>query len=602
MTDTSDTTTITCELCDESINASGLIVHLRGNHPNSPNSIKKHYPELYDEVVGHNTVDQIENTVSKKGRPDEDGGIPGRPDMDGASSEESDEAEESPEELDKVNSNSTNQNSPKSTKVDPDKETDEETPTDAQGFEKWYMIGVGGGGGNLVDAILLRQKTLENKNHPVAAAWSGGVREAVCLNTNVDAELSGTYFADEYTTGSVVDASDRYEIGPPTAEGAGRVEEKGDWLMRKELVDDNDDDTNQNLMQLDDSEILDNDLASGFGPLFNTDSMEDSQGVLIFHTAVKGTGSGSTPLLAKWIREEGSGDSQNNSLFTEGQSLFSGMILPRGETKDEQLKTNGLVGMARMAESVDAIIPFDNQRIRNLDNDIGVAIEGTKNYNLDEYMVENEKIVAWLEGATLSSIPQDAANQANIGAGDFDVEDMYSPAEAMRPREYDSSSSAVIIAPAYGRVDMSSYSNFNMSALQGLLTNTINGGKMVDFDHDTAWGGSFVILRPEEYENEIKGFENTLEKILRSKDFLNVNNDNIPAPIAIYQVTVPGISDVYMWAGFWNPELPRLRDWYNWGQQYKDSQLGTYARIGDNWDTIEELFTLMGRESLQEFV
>lgn len=592
MSDNNNPDEIVCELCDSPVLGSGLVDHLRNSHPNSPSSVERHYPNLYEEVVENESNEDSDAKIV--GRPDEGDSDSANEEQEQWPNTESDNSDQDPDEwttdsgtVDKIENID-----------DSDSEKDVESPANAQGYEKWYMLGVGGGGGNIIDAILLRRQTLIDNDDPLAAAWNGGIREVACLNTNTDSELSGTYFADEYTKGSTVDAAARYEIGPISAEGAGRDGEMGEQLMRMELMGE---DHSGDPMQIEEETLMDAELANEMGPLFSEDLMEDAQGILVFHTAVKGTGSGATPLLTKWIRENCTASSTSYGRFSQGQSIFSGLILPKGETNDELLKVNGLVGMARMSNVVDAIIPFDNKRILNLEDGIGVDIEGTKPYNLDEYTEQNESIVAWLEGATLASIPQDEVGDHNIGGGDFDVKDMYVPAETMRPRGVDVNS-AVIIAPSFGRVDMSSHNEFNMSALQDLMTSTIQGGKMVDFDHTTAWGASFVVLRPRKYENEIKDFSNTLEELLRGPDFMDVNEDNIPAPVAVYQVTVPGIEDAYMWGGFWNPELPRLREWYEWGEQYKDSQLGVYGRLGDNWESIEDLFRFMGRDSLEEFL
>ncbi|MFB6198365.1 MAG: cell division protein FtsZ, partial [Halobacteriaceae archaeon] len=251
--------------------------------------------------------------------------------------------------------------------------------------KKWYMIGVGGAGNNIIDAILLRRATLERNNEDRAQVWKGGLAGFGSLNTNV-AELEQTYYAQ------VVRDFERADILSNAIIGFGRSSYSGAGYRW---------DIGQKLMEAD---FEDSDPFVERWDMTKT-AIRDAQAVMFLHSVTKGTGCGATPVLANFIREEVLDDS-----YVVGKPMLSSVVLPsEGSAYSEfggRAKTNGVVGLTRLSEAVDAIIPFDNARLKQVQADIRPRIENIEAYNPPHYAELNRPLVAFLEAFTMSSIPQ----------------------------------------------------------------------------------------------------------------------------------------------------------------------------------------------------
>lgn len=85
----------------------------------------------------------------------------------------------------------------------------EMTATDEDLFgRKWFMIGIGGAGNNILDSILMRRDTLVKNNKARARIWQGGLAGYGSLNTAI-AEIADTYYSqiEDYNRGKLLSNS-----------------------------------------------------------------------------------------------------------------------------------------------------------------------------------------------------------------------------------------------------------------------------------------------------------------------------------------------------------------------------------------------------------
>lgn len=527
-----------CKICMERSNEwqeRSLIDHLRAAHRDEPASVEQVYPELKEEVFS--AVDDEER----------DGG-------------------------------SVDSESP-----DPITETPSDALMDDTYGKKWYLIGVGGAGNNILDAILLRQETLEENNERRARIWNGGLAGYGPLNTNIS-ELEQTYYAQEEKNYS------RNDLLPNCIIGWGKHDYAGAgyrWDIGKELIEADfadDGDPFQERWDMKKSDI------------------QDSQALMFVHSVTKGTGCGSTPTLAENIRDRVLEDD-----FVVPKPLFSSIVIPsEGSEYSEfggRAKVNGIVGLARASRAVDAIIPFDNNRLADVQADIRPRIDRLGEYNPPQYEEINKPLVAFLEAFTMSSVPQFLDRDATMSI----MGDVFDPADSFRPvqdkyqhdpdREF---TPAVVLAPVLGR---SRANSFDRSKLEILVRNALFQNKLAEFDPTTAWGGTFLVYGPEEKMEDVSELasDGTLSSILADEQFLDAGRkDGIESiDIHLKQLVTPYLDDVYLWGTLWNPEMPSLDGMYEHARTLKQEGNTEQAEnVREVWSDVEALFSCLGRENM----
>ncbi len=457
-------------------------------------------------------------------------------------------------------------------------------PLDGESYgKKWYVIGVGGAGNNILDAILLRRETLRENNERRARIWEGGLAGYGLLNTNIS-ELEGTYYAQEEQGYSRNDLLPNCIIGFGKHDyaGAGYRWDIGKRLMEVDFEGDGDPFTERWDM--------------------DKQPIKDSQAVMFVHSVTKGTGCGSTPVLAENVR-----DAVVEEDFVLPKPMFSAVVIPsKGSQYTEfggRAKVNGIVGLARTSQAVDAIIPFDNRRLENVQADIRPRIDGLAAYNPPQYEELNRPLVAFLEGFTMSSVPQFLDQNATkaIKGDVFDPADSFRPVEDKYELDPDADyRPAVVLAPVLGR---SRASRFDESKLEILVRNALFQNKLAAFDPRTAWGGTFLIYGPEEKMADIADYvaDGTLSRILTSDDFLNAEAASGIETIDVHvkQLVTPYLEDVYLWGTLWNPEMPTLTEMYEHARTLKqEGNTQQAGNVREVWDEVEQLFTCLGRENM----
>ncbi|WP_135852187.1 FtsZ/tubulin family protein [Halorussus salinus] len=445
--------------------------------------------------------------------------------------------------------------------------------------KKWYMIGVGGAGNNIMDAILLRKNTLERNNEERAMVWRGGLAGYGMLNTNI-AELEQTYYAQELKQYSRNDLLPNAIIGFGVQDysGMGRRWDLGEKVVRADFEEGN-----------------------PFRDRWDMDPQDirDAQAIMFVHSVTKGTGCGSTPPLAEKVREEVLSDD-----YVIDKALLSSVVIPSAEDKfGGRARTNGAVGLARISQTADAIIPFNNERLQDVQGDVKPRIDGIEKYNPPQYTELNKPLVAYLEAFTMSSTPQIVDQDAtmSIQGEVFDVSDSFRPVEDKYPLDIDREyTPAVILAPVLGR---SRDAKLDKSSLEIMVRNTLFQNRLSDFDPTTAWGGTFIVYGPEEKMEQVSPYvnDNTLREIIGGDEFLNVDDVSSAGSIDIHvsQMVIPYLDDVYLWGALWNPRMPSLEAMYDHAKQLKEEGNNQQAEnLRDIWHLVDPLFSCLGRENM----
>lgn len=531
--------TETCKIC---VTGRGgweqetLEAHIAHEHRDEPGSVEQVYPDLYDPIF-------VEERYWS------------------AEEEAEDDPEEPASELDAG-----------STGVD-------DLSGSAVG-KKWFVLGVGGAGNHIVDAILLRRNTLSEENEDRVHIWDAGLADATVLNTNV-AEIEETYYAQ------VEKGYNRHDIvanciigqGAHNYAGAGHRWDHG----RDFALADFEDDGNPFQERWDANPV----------------DLRDSQAIMFIHSVTKGTGCGSTPVIADMLRER-----VLDANKVVGKPIFSSVVIPSEyASQSGRAKVNGVLGMARMAESVDAIIPFDNRKLRDATRDIKPRIHDIERYNPPEYTDLNKPLVSFLEAFTMSSIPQvlDQDVDLAIRGEVFDPADSFRPVQDKYPYDPDREvDPAVVLAPVLGKIHASS---FDRSKLQMLARKALFQNKLADFDPTTAWGGTFLVYGPEEKMASLAPLldDGVLRDVLGGPDFLDRESVSGVETVDIntHRLVTPYLDDVYLWGTLWNPEMPSLSEMYEHALTMKqdgNSQLS--AGIRDEWGHVEALFDCLGRDNM----
>ena len=536
--------TTLCKICmsrDGEWDGDSLVEHVRLEHHDEPTSVEQIYPDLYADLFDENG-DRLEDEVDEPSTDEDAEPIPTEPPTEGP--------------------------------------TDE--LLDTSYGKKWYLIGVGGAGNNLLDAVLLRRETLRADRGRRSQIWEGGLAGYGVLNTNIS-ELEQTYYAQEECEYSRHDLLSNSTIGFGKHDYAGAGYR---WDIGKELLAADFDDANPFRERWD----------------MQPDRIRDSQAVMFLHSVTKGTGCGATPGLAERIRETVLEDD-----VIVPKPMFSSIVVPSKGTQYSEFggraKVNGVVGLARTARAVDAIIPFDNKRLEEAAADIRPRIDRLDEYNPPQYETVNKPLVAFLEAFTMSSVPQFLDREATMSI----MGDVFDPADSFRPVEdkYEAASDrdfspAVILAPVLGR----SRSNaFDRSKLELLVRNALFQNRLAAFDPTTAWGGTFLIYGPESKMESVSKHVNdgTLSDIITGEEFLDAESTVGAETVDVHvkQLVTPYLDDVYLWGTLWNPKMPSLEEMYDHTERLKQEGETEQARnVREVWEYVEALFSCLGRENM----
>ncbi|ERH13826.1 MAG: hypothetical protein J07HB67_02872, partial [halophilic archaeon J07HB67] len=162
---------------------------------------------------------------------------------------------------------------------EPEERAPDPTPTTTSGNDsvgkKWFVVGVGGAGNNILDALLMRRDTLVADGDQRARIWEGGLAGYGLLNTNT-AELEQTYYAQEEQE------YDRAQLETNTIIGLGAHDNSGMGYRWKNGA-----------------AVAEVDFEDGGNPFrdrwdMRQTDIRDAQALLLIHSVTKGTGCGAT--------------------------------------------------------------------------------------------------------------------------------------------------------------------------------------------------------------------------------------------------------------------------------------------------------------------
>jgi hypothetical protein len=471
---------------------------------------------------------------------------------------------------------------------------------DNEGGQKWFLFGVGGCGSNLLDAIITRAKYLDGEDEELREAWQRAVRGVVAVNTNNRVELANTYFAQEYV-GEPDEVGRKYSIGPEEKQGGGGIEWAGDELAQWTFEND---DTEFAMRQ--------------WGVRANRHRVDSAQAVVFLHSSVKGTGAGSTPRIARELGNATGGDYDFDYVQDDGVTKFDFSILPEGDDLEPTKRHNGLVGLARSIQEMDAVVPLDNENLRNADPELrsNIAVEETDGYQVSSHLPENEVFISLFETLSFATVGKGGGEAGTIQGEGFDPEDAINPAVGMLPAdgwnatppsgrnvELQLEDIGILMAPAFGRYDPRD-EDFTERMLKQLVGKVFTTGKLVKFDHTTAWGGTFLFEAPADRKEEVRRVVGDhLRSTLADPSNLDFDPDeSIDVPTPDRFVFREDRDDIRLWALLYNPQFGWVNDWYDWAEEKRGNGDRLGRRMADCWPQVESLKAIMGRESRKRYL
>lgn len=468
--------------------------------------------------------------------------------------------------------------SSQSPKIEEGTAGEDEEANQATMGNKWYIAGVGGAGGRIVDSILLRKNSLEDTSKPLAGVWQQALTGHTILNTNHN-DITNTFYYEELNSGwtenELLNGS-TIGIDHPDNDYTGCGQ---NWTLAKEFIR--------------------HDFADGDNPIENPssgykiekDRISQSQAVMVTNSVAGGTGCGAAPILAKEIKKL---DVRKN------KKIFGSLVLPAEEEEGEDdmaNMVNGCAGTARMAKYVDAVLIFENGNLESANSELEDT-EGLEIYK--QYEEKNNAILKYFEIFSMASI-----DDAEILGDDFDINDALEPINLLRPRNKDYYEDdpedenhpfpepGNILAPVIAR---SRATEMTAQSIEMLAERALNQNKLADFDPSTAWGGTFVFFGPEEKldSNVIYGkFDDLVQNEYLEKpdgySYVSTNN---------YIITVSDLDSVYLWGFLWNPKMESINRMYDAAEHVKGDGNRLAEGLDGIWDTVEGLQKLMGRDNM----
>ncbi|PSQ38650.1 cell division protein FtsZ [Halobacteriales archaeon SW_10_66_29] len=591
-----------CKICTNEIHST-LRDHIVRTHAEHASSVERAYPDLYDDIFEDGELPREAVSTSEtsseepvQGRSREQqsdqhstqGQETSRPTETRTVDQQSESKQAAGNRVQSTPSNTDNAiHTTQTSELQREEHTDTQTPTDdidRGTSKKWLIIGVGGAGNHILDAILMRRDTLLEQNKTLADIWDGGIAGYLNLNTNRN-EVLETYYArvdKEYSPEALV-TNCMIGHNQHAYSGAGR-----DWKRGRDFIEyDFEDERNAFVERWD----------------VDRQSLGGAQAVMLVHSVTKGTGCGATPVLADNLREmlDSSGP---DSYGTATKPILSSVVLPSEDEFGGSEMIRGVIGMARLSKSVDGIIPFNNAQLEQIRSDLAVDVnqQWLQTYNPPKYRDINQLLVAFLEGFTMSSTPisYDASATKRISGDVFDVPDSIRPAVQKYPAtnelDYDP---AVMMVPVLGRHNSPTDEN----DLDTLVRSTLLQGQFIDFKPNTAWGGTFMVYGPEDKMDELSGLlmDNRLKEIIGGEDFLDRGSTEPGESVDIYvdQLVVPQVDSVHLWGLIWNPRLPTLEQMYEHAEQLVSNSNSRQAEaLDDIWNYVETVFSHLGRENM----
>lgn len=599
-TGSEEETDVKCSLCGDRMGEGELITHLRDEHEDDREEIQESY--------GLRTVSNVFDEESESNTDDTEDGPPSEPcpvcggrilKNDGEVTQETVRAHLRTDHADQPDS--VVRSDYESIVADLDGVTEEpaiggsesepvDEPASSSGSSatqraavgnKFSIFGVGGAGNHILDAFLMRRDTLDDRNSRLVRAWEGGIQTYIPLNTN-NSEVLGTYYAQRDQSLDRTAAVQRCVLGFDNMTGQGAGEDPIAGIERVESDIDNAPDHTFTRWPFTDGDV------------------DRAQAGLFLHSVVKGTGTGATPPLARYIRDD--------VLEREGRydtPMVSFTILPN-ERRVEQARSSKYAencgfGFGRMATEVDLIIPFGNMRLERVAGDITPDIDGIEDFGHGHGEL-NRPLVQFAEAFMLTSnaemVDMDATSSPGqnrgFGGGDdgFDVPDAFRPVADVYPLDEigEVGQPGVVGAPVFGRLERRS---IDESGLQTLINSALRHGRLVDFDPATAWGAVFILFGPEDIMETAATYINNYQTHSIVEEA--VGEDDID--IRFHQAVVDQVDNLHLWGLFWNPHLPALESMYEQTKAARERNDHRGKEFTERWERVEPVYNFLGKEN-----
>lgn len=422
---------------------------------------------------------------------------------------------------------------------------------------KWFVFGIGGAGNGILDSLLMRRRTLRDQDDPLSGVWgSGGINGYWMLNSN-DSEVWDTYYTqtdqeldeDTMITHNII--GDGRGFGDDPFRGSDiteRIITEDDFFDRISLA---------------------------------PEYTKQANATLFCHSVERGTGTGMTPKVAQFLRDEGEWGGDD-------RTLASVAILPNDAKEGAE---NAVYGLSQLARPLDVILMFQNKRLREqefaqADIDFDLGPEGQKL----GHEPENEVLVRFLEGLTVTS-----NSGVDVRGDGFDVTDAYQPIEKYI-KGNESDDDAYKPAPIAAPVLAGNKGESTEGTVEQLVFQAINHGRLVEFDPATAWGGAFLIFGPPDMMqvvNELTGADRIEEMI---KNAAGLDEDERYLKLNVKSAESSSFDQLYIIGLMWNPVIPDLDDMRAEAEytreQFSDRDIGEL--LNQCWDEVDALFENLG--------
>lgn len=545
-----------CELCQTGFTEiEDFEDHIEERHYDQPAEVREEYGDRFDSVL-----DDAESDL------EDDEGVDGDDYPDETNTSEVSETDEEHDTL-----------SPESLQTG-DSASNQDSSQTIMG-NKWYVVGVGGAGGRIVDSILIRKDSLEDTSDPLAGVWQQALTGHTILNTNHNDITNTFYYQDlnsEWTENDLLNGS-TLGIDHTKNDFTGTGQ---NWKLAREFVE-HDFDDGENPIE-----------NSSGGYKIELDRISQSQAVMVANSVAGGTGCGAAPIIAREIK---------NLDLGKNKKIFGSLVLPSEKEAEDEMsaEVNGCAGTARMARYVDAILVFENGHLETANSELEDT-EGLEIY--EQYEEKNNAILKYFEIFSMASI-----DDAEILGDDFDINDAIEPINQLRPIEkeyyeddfddeenHDFPEPGNVLAPVIAR---SQADEMTAQSIEMLAERALNQNKLADFDPATAWGGTFVFFGPSDKLNSDLVYDN-FKKLVEDEYIETPDEEYSYVKTDHYVISVDGLDSVYLWGFLWNPKIDSINRMYDAADHVKGGGKRLAKGLDEIWPTIEGLQKLMGRENM----
>jgi hypothetical protein len=399
-----------------------------------------------------------------------------------------------------------------------------------------YVLGVGPRGNDLVDAILRRRATADGRWERLLAGYG-------MVSANRDDLLQSYYFSEWNPT-------DRDTVGQYVFGRRGRG---GDAEMAASVLRE----------RLDSTPSWDD----AWGDDLRLSRITDARAVWLLHSLTDSAGAGATPVLADELASEWD--------RFDGPPLLGVPTLnfpTRGERPDpmSMRHTDGLVGLARLSSTVDAIVPLDTARLA--EPELDVRIDGVP----PRFEAADRTIVALLE---LLCLPGRGSVDRPAGQGSS-VKDVFG---ALKQDHSTDGSRAPILAPAVATGRMEQL--LDDAAVEVLVRAAVRHGRLIDFDPETASGVRLVFYGPPDRME-------TRPPRRRSELLRRAVGESLHADVPdvrVHQMPVDGLDAVHLLGFFRNPRIAPFEWLYDGAVEHVDAETVRGERLRNHWESIRQL-------------